>query len=79
MLMARMTRLGISWCSSSSEGISSTHGPHHVAQKLSSTTRPGSWPDEWWSCVGDGEVRSRCRSVRVCTAIAASGEGQQRE
>ena len=32
--------LGISWCSSSSEGISSRQGAHQVAQKLSSTTLP---------------------------------------
>ena len=33
-------RPAICWCSRSSDGISSTQGAHHVAQKFSTTTRP---------------------------------------
>src|ERR1035437_3977979 len=40
MLTARIARSGLSWCSSSSAGVSCTQGAHQLAQKLSTTTWP---------------------------------------
>src|SRR5687768_3765856 len=44
-------------CIWSSSGISWRHGPHQLAQKLSMTTLPFSWPSDTLSPARDGSVK----------------------